>query len=103
MRFIGGFIGLPLMPCKNRVSLTRRRENGMTRAARVKREALTAIRRRFTVAELAAHGRDSTPRNTLASTPFQAILKELGKHLKIRFACARCASLQTPRNSKELI
>jgi hypothetical protein len=59
MRFIGGFIGLPLMLCRKRVSLTRRRENGMTRAARVTREALTAIRRRFTVTELPAHGRRS--------------------------------------------
>jgi len=76
----------------------------MTRAALVKREALAAF---YRARYRRQTGRSWPPirrqENTLASTPFQAILEEFGKDLKTRFACARCASLQTPRNSKDLI
>ena len=41
-----------------------------------------------------------TPRKCLGfKTPFQAILRELGKDVQIRFSETRCTSLQNPTDT----
>jgi hypothetical protein len=93
------------MLCKNRVSLTRRRENGMTRAALVKLETQAATYRpRFTVAKLAAPGRQSDaekiPWLQPGSRPFSKSLAKTGKPASLRPVALHS---RIHANSKDLI